>query len=458
VGALLSVLIAAGGHGRAASCGARTERIDVSTAGEEANGISFRGPMSSSGRFVAFSSDATNLVPDDHNHVEDVFLRDRKLNETTRASVTSTGEEANGPSYLPLLSGDGTIVVFRSVATNLARGELHGVESLYEHDLLTGRTQRVSLGPTGENPSRPRTGSRREVCDRWCANAISADGSRVIFTSDASRLVRGDRNRVRDVFVHGGDGTVRVSVGSMGEANGPSEGSSVSADGRVVAFRSFATNLVPGDRNRVPDVFVRDRASGVTERVNVSSTGAEANRESFRGMVSADGRFVGFRSSASNLAPHDTNRALDVFVHDRVTGKTVRVSVATGGAQARGQGVSKLVRHSAFMSRPFLSRHGRYAAFTSRAGNLVRGDTNGHADVFVRDLARDSTVRASVPDEGGQAISDSRITGISADGGVVGFMSWAGNLVPGDTNGLRDYFVRVRPLEASCSSRRVGGD
>jgi len=425
------------------SLGARTERVNVSTTGEQANGMTFRGPMSASGRFVAFSSTATNLVPEDHNGVEDVFVRDRELNDTIRVSIATTGEEANGPSYLPLLSGDGRLVAFRSVATNLDPAGSQEVEGFFVHDLITGFTERIALGPTGENPSRPRSGSRREVCDRWCVNAVSGDGSAFVFTSRGSRLVAGDRNGARDVFVRAQGRTTRVTVGPMGEADGPSEGSSISADGRFVAFRSFASNLVRRDTNRVPDLFVRDRVRGVTKRVNVSTAGEEANRETFRPMLSADGRFVGFRSVATNLVPGDSNRALDVFVHDRATGKTKRISIATDRTQANARGMSALVRHTLFMSRPFLSRHGRFAAFTSRAPNLVRRDTNGHGDVFVHDLETRETVRVSVSDRGGEAMSDSRVTGISADGRVVGFMSAASNLVVRDTNGRRDYFVRV---------------
>jgi hypothetical protein len=167
-------------------------------------------------------------------------------------------------------------------------------------------------------------------------------------------------------------------------------------------------------------------------------------------MVSADGRFVGFRSVAGNLVHGDTNHAIDVFVHDRLSGKTTRISVASDGVQAEARWFPRVVRNTSFQSRPFLSRHGRYSAFTSRAPNLVRGDTNGRADVFRHDLETGRTIRVSIPDRGGQAISDSRVTGLSADGSVVGFMSPASNLVPGDTNRRNDYFVRVL---AACDGR-----
>ena len=452
----LVLLVLAAGYESApaapgAACGSRqrayTERIDVSSSGEQANRRSYRGPMSDSGRFVAFSSLATNLVPRDRNGVEDVFVRDRLLRTTTRVSVDSTGREANGPSYLPVISGDGRYVGFRSVATNLAPPDGR-IEEFYVHDRLTGRTVRVPM-PTGDNPARPRTGSRRQVCDRWCVNASDASGGALLVTSSA-RLALGKRPVGRGVFLRFRRRFVQVSVGRRGPANGTSEGASISNDGTVVSFRSFATNLARHDTNHQPDVFVRDLRTGKTERVSVASSGKQANSYSFRGMISGDGRYVGFRSNASNLVRHDTNKALDVFVHDRVTGKTVRVSVASNGAQAGNRHLPWKTRKIGFMSRPFLSEHGRYVAFDSSARNLVRGDTNGHIDVFRHDRQTGRTIRVSVSAHGWQADGDSRITGISSDGRVIGFMSEAGDLVPHDTNHLRDYFVRVLPPPRDC--------
>ena len=158
-------------------------------------------------------------------------------------------------------------------------------------------------------------------------------------------------------------------------------------------------------------------------------------------MVSGNGRFVGFRSRANNLVPGDTNDALDVFVHDRLLGLTTRVSVSSGGAEANATGLRRSTRGSMFMSRPFLSANGRYAAFTSRAANLVEGDRNGRSDVFVHDLWTGRTIRISLTVDGTEADGDSSVSGISADGRVVAFTSLADNLALGDTNGRRDVFV-----------------
>jgi hypothetical protein len=167
-------------------------------------------------------------------------------------------------------------------------------------------------------------------------------------------------------------------------------------------------------------------------------------------MVSGNGRFVGFRSRANNLVPYDTNDALDVFVHDRLLGLTTRVSVSSSGVQANAAGLARSFRGSMFMSRPFLSANGRYAAFTSRAANLVADDTNGKSDVFVHDLWTGRTIRVSLTSSGLEANGDSFVSGISADGRVVAFTSLADNLVPGDTNGRRDVFVAwLRPAATS---------
>src|SRR3990172_5886825 len=168
--------------------------------------------------------------------------------------------------------------------------------------------------------------------------AISADGTIVAFRASASNLVPSDTNGADDVFVRDrqAGATERVSVSSAGGqgSGGHSYEPSVSDDGRYVAFRSHATNLVAGDTNGTDDVFVRDRQTGVTVRVSVDSSGVQGNGGSYEPSVSGDGRYVAFRSVASNLVPGDDNAVQDIFVHDRQTGATERVSVTSAGGQA----------------------------------------------------------------------------------------------------------------------------
>jgi Tol biopolymer transport system component len=180
--------------------------------------------------------------------------------------------------------------------------------------------------------------------------------------------------------------TTRVSVDSAGGAgNGDSSNASISADGRFVVFCSVAENLVPNDTNNRSDVFVRDRATGLTERVSVDSSGAEGDdNSSSTSAVSADGRFVSFVSDANNLVPFDTNGHKDVFVRDRQSGNTERVSVDSGGVEGNADsGITNEFPLPEY--RISMSSDGRLIAFTSYATNLVGNDTNGAPDVFVHE-------------------------------------------------------------------------
>jgi Tol biopolymer transport system component len=259
--------------------------------------------------------------------------------------------------------------------------------------------------------------------------------------------------------------TTRVSVSSGGvQGDRDTYAAGVSADGRYVLLDSLAQNLVPGDTNDRSDVFVRDRTTGKTTRVSVSSSGAQAQAGSdpwggsSAGGISANGRYIVFESDAANLVPHDTNHAVDVFLHDQASGVTTRVSVNSRGRQANGS--------SGF---PAISADGRYVAFQSLASNLVRGDTNGLSDVFVRDLATGKTTRVSLNSRGRQArcnvsYCESTEPALSAHGRYVAFQSSATNLVPHDTNRLGDVFVRDRRtgkttrMSVDSHGRQGGGD
>lgn len=231
-------------------------------------------------------------------------------------------------------------------------------------------------------------------------------------------------------------GLERISVTSGdGQGDGDSEDPSISSDGRFIAFLSVATNLVTGDTNGVEDIFVHDRATGITERVSVTSGGLEADDASFSPSLSASGNSVGFGSFATNLVADDNNGVSDVFVHDRDSGLTERISVASTGVEANGESMHVAV-----------SSDGRYVAFMSRASNLdlVTPDTNGVSDIFVRDRVLRTTERVSIDSDGNQANGASFFTSISSDGQMVAFTSAASNLVAGDTNNLADIFVHDR--------------
>lgn len=251
---------------------------------------------------------------------------------------------------------------------------------------------------------------------------LSADGRYVTFTSAANNLVSADTNDKPDVFVRDlltGE-TTRVTVSSSGvEGSGHSSGGSISADGRFVSFTSYSSDLVSGDTNGKSDVFVHDRAVGETARVSLSSVGGQGNGDNYLPIISADGRYVAFTSFASNLVTGDTNGASDVFVHDRQTGETERVSVLSGGAQLNG--------HSSY---PSISADGRYVSFM------------WDANVYVHDRQLGETTLVSVSNSGEPGNALSMMSDISADGRYVAFESDASNLVSGDVNLSRDVFVR----------------
>jgi Tol biopolymer transport system component len=290
-----------------------TERVSVSSLGEQGDGDSYARCISADGRFVGFQSWASNLVPGDTNGELDVFVRDRLMGMTERVSISSTGAQANSDSYGPSVSADGRYVAFSSGSSNLVPGDTSGYFDVFVRDRLTGTTEWVSLSSSGQQ------GDENSGID-GCS--ISADGRFVAFYSCAHNLVPGDTNQLPDVFVRDRQlgGTELVSISSAGEQGNSYSGlygCCISADGRFVAFDSDASNLELGDTNEELDVFVRDRLMGMTERVSISSTSAQANDGSYRPCISADGRFVAFSSYASNLVPADTNGCADVFARER---------------------------------------------------------------------------------------------------------------------------------------------
>jgi len=269
--------------------------------------------------------------------------------------------------------------------------------------------------------------------------SISGNGRFVAFRSPAKNLVPGDTNHAADIFVRDRrlDTTSRISVSSVGaQADGPSTFSAVSGNGRFVAFDSVASNLVPGDTGGY-DVFVRGRRTHRTERVSVSSAGSEGNGPSLEPSISAGGRVVAFESRASNLVAHDTNHQFDVFAHDSETHKTKRISVSSGGRQGNGDSEIDAVPATV------VSADGRFVAFDSEARNLVRHDTNGTFDVFVHDCSTHRTRRVSVGPSGKQGNGSSFVPALSADGKFVVFASGATNLIRNDhTGGNNSVFVR----------------
>jgi archaellum component FlaF (FlaF/FlaG flagellin family) len=404
----------------------RVERVSVSSSGREGDGPSYQSDISGDGRFVTFTTLATNLAPGDANNTEDIYVHDRIKNVTERVSSTASGEAGDSASTAPAISADGRFVTYYSFATNLAPGDTDNNRDIYVYDRKKDATALASVSSDGEK------GNGQSV-----APDISASGRYVAYDSDSTNLVPDDDNGASDIFVHDRrtDTTEIVSIASNGDAaNDFSFNASISANGRYVSFLSFASNLVPGDGNGQPDIFVHDRRTGATELVSIASNGEEGEGPSYQHSISASGRYVAFLSEATNLVPNDTNGTADIFVHDRRKGTTERVSIASDGEEANG-----------FSFEPSVSADGRYVTYFSEATNLVTGDDNAATDVFVFDRLTATTRRISVATNGDEANGFSYEPVISDDGQFVSFTSEASNLIPGDNNGWADVFVARTP-------------
>jgi len=395
---------------------AGTVRVSVSSSQKEGDRPSWTAGISANGRYVAFTSQATNLVPGDTNERQDAFVVDRRTGHTQRVSVSSGSAQAkptenpDGGSAALGISADGRYVLFRSDAPNLVPGDRNAKSDAFVRDRATGKTRRIPLGGVGGVP----------------AGVLSANGRYAVLQA-SDNLYRYDLRRRH---------LLRLTAG----ANGWSDSPSISADGRSVAFTSIASNLVHGDTNKLPDVFVRDVRTGKTTRVSVTSAGRQGVGKRYSNgsnapTISSDGRYVAFHSDMRNLVPGDTNGVFDIFVHDRVTGKTQRVSVSSTGRQANaecGPGMS-------------FTADDRYVAFNSLATNLVANDRNDITDVFIRDLRTNRTrlVSLGMHGQGDDASWIGLGTAFTRDGRQLLFASWAANLVPDDTNGVADVFVRT---------------
>lgn len=445
-----------------------TERLSVGSDGSQANGLSSLAFPSADGRYVVFDSDAANMVSNQNACIsavsvpptacDDVYIRDLARGTTRIASVSSSGAYGNDTSFFPTVSGDGRYVAFSSYSSNLVPGDTNAVPDIFVHDMVTGKTIRASVATNGAQGYVDRIPGIVDdpitLRELFPAAMISENGRFVAFDSRAGGLAPGDRDRctpgsfVPALRVHCRDVYVKdLSTGRTELITDPGHGdrsdndsfvSSISADGRFVAFLSIATNLVPGGAvNNAGQMYVRDRLRKRTLVASVSSSGQWGSGDTVfhspTSQISADGRLIAFESRAPNLVPGDSNDT-DIFVHDFQTGRTVMASVSSEGVPKNGQDTGE--RYS-------LSDDGRYVTFDSVATNLVPGDTNGKSDAFVHDLLTGSTTLVSVTTAGVQGDGDTREACGAARAGLIVFSSNATNLVPGDTNRNQDIFSHL---------------
>ncbi|PSB15514.1 DUF4347 domain-containing protein [Phormidesmis priestleyi ULC007] len=420
--------------------------------GSEDSTLTAGNAVSADGRYVVYTSKAPELASNDANGAQDVFIRDNQTKTVTLISRNLAKVSGNGNSFNPVISRDGQFVVFVSDASDLVSGDTNGTSDLFlwersQPDTLT-LISKVNGGTT--------------IGDRASINpTISGNGQYVVFTSLATNLVNGDGNAKQDVFVWERSSKTITLVshanGNTNSSDGTSENASISDDGRLITFTSDGTNLATGATTG-KQIFLWDRQTSGISLISQNSGGAIANADSNNAVVSSDGHYVAFTSSATNLFGTDNNASQDVFIRDLVKNTTMGVSVdssgtygtVTGGAPASG----------AFASSPVISSYGGkvYIAFTSTFNTLVATDNNNAQDVFVREIdindpTKSRTILVSV-DKDGTGSGTGTSTGgsfggtgsfnplIGQDGRFVAFVSYSNNLVASDTNSAQDIFVR----------------
>jgi Tol biopolymer transport system component len=389
-------------------------RVSVASNGTQANGSSQVDAISADGRFVVFRSSATNLVAGDTNGQADIFLHDTVTHTTTRALLAGGAVRSVDDVFPGDISADGRFVSFVTAASGIVAGDTNAGPDGFVYDFQTQQATRITVASDG---------TQSNGSNDLSAPRMSTDGRFVVFQSQATNLAQPNNGIAQDIFVHDriSHQTTQVSTGLNGApANGFSVFAQISATGRFVAFSSAATNLsTQSDGNGHRDIYVHDRQTGITELASAGTGGVLGNGDAIAAAISADGRFVLFHSAASNLVPNDTNAVDDVFLRDRQTGQTIRISRSDAGTQANAQ---------SFFQNLCISADGRFMTFISNATNLT---AEGTAGTFLYDRALGRLQLASSVGAGQ----------LSGDGRTFGFTSFQSNLVPGDTNAANDAFV-----------------
>lgn len=411
IGFILVVSLASTGTALQVRAAGVVTRVSVDSNELQGNAMSYIGDISADGRFVAFDSEATNLVPDDTNGVGDVFLRDLQLGTTVRVSLTAAGEQTNGGGGAPSVSADGRFVAFESGSTNFVSGDTNGFGDIYVKDMLTGAVARASVTSTGGEPN-----------NESMTASISGDGRYVVFDSDADNLVPNDTNGVGDIFVR--DMQLGTTTGVTVSGNAGGLDGSISLDGRFVVFNSRSTNLVPDDTNEVMDVFVYSIQTGQIVRASVNSSGVQGDHSSIEPSISGDGRYVTFSTSSNYFTTIETYGFSHLYVRDMQTGTTTLASYQNGFAMIGESDSSEI------------SANGRYIIFSFDD----KGDGMPDRWLYIHDRVANTT--AMVVNRTSDYSGNAALPTISADGSLFTFVSSANSFVTDDTNGVRDVFVK----------------
>ncbi len=446
--ALAAAAVAAGlGLATAIAGSGGTTLISKSSAGAKGDGPSVFPSVSEDGRYVAFRSESRNLHPDDTDGRKDIYVRDRVENTTILVSRASgaAGEKGNHSSFNPRISADGRRVVFRSNSDNLVPEDPGNASDLYVRNLNTHKTTLISRA----------SGASGAKADGESFNpSISADGRVIAFRSEATNLDPGDTDTTPDIYVRDlNDNTTKLISRASGTAGAKGNDESsfpvIAGDASVVAFRSEATNLHPDDTKDDRDIYARELASEKTIIVSRAkgANGKVANADSTFAAVSETGRYIAFDSLADNLTPDDKDISADVLLRDLAKNKTTLISRAGGFAGPKqNEGASE----------PSISANGRYVAYHSTGTNLdTAGPDSASLDVFVRDTKIGRTLLISKGFKGKDANLSAEEPWISGDGSLVAFQSEATNLSKEDPDGLEDVFAREVPAVPKCLGRNA---
>jgi uncharacterized repeat protein (TIGR01451 family) len=425
------------------------ERVSVGTGGVQGNYESFYAATSADANIIAFESFNTGWGPDqpDVNYV-DVFVRDRAENVTRKVSIGSGGEPADERSFHPAVSADGRYTSFTSYASNLVPNDTNGNDigssglDVFVYDWQTNQLQRVSL-----------TWDGRQI-EGNTVGFISGDGRSIVFASNGSNIARNDIPAggheaiyIRDLVTGNVERISRAANGDF--PNGYVVAPEANHDGRFIVYLSEASNLAPGSSAPTfRDVLLYDRQTQQTRVVSRPPGDGLSNGRSGPARITPDGRYIVFRSEASNLVPGDTNGKADIFVFDRTTGSIELVNRSYTGALANADSRD-----------PSICGNGRYVSFVSDATNLVPQPNNGHRQVYIRDREANNTFLITMNANGELGNGRGHRAEIARDCLSVAFASEASNLVPGDTNNVRDLFVGriIPPANFGASDLRLTG-
>lgn len=393
------------------------EQINVATDGSPGNAHAMALGMSADGNYVVFSSAATNLVSQTLDYTGQVYLRDRVKNETILVSLGTDGRGGDGYSTDADVSDDGNFVVFRSSSTNLTAEPTNTNMSVFLYDRTANTTTLVSKTAAGFEPN----GNSLQP-------QISGNGQMISYVSYATNLDSRDTDTKTDIYAYDRikDSTELVTVSSdgLGSGNNSSGAMSMSYDGKLIAYHTYASNIFANDYNAQFDIGLRDLNQQTTTRISVTHDASEADKGSSFPSITADGRYIAYRSQATNLVENDTNGYTDGFVLDRQTGALKLASVGYTAELPNDYHVSQI---------PYLSANGRYFTFDSRASNMVLDDPNTSIDFFLVDYDTKPTIAITAPGDQTIFVEDQLISFVGTaqdqqDGDLSAAISWSSDI------------------------------